>query len=187
VTLLAADRTGAESDQRVPDSPPSGASSAGDVDLALRGFVDAHVCGATRQTLRLAFERWTTAAGFDSENRDGVVVAHDPVGRVVAFFEVREPPTGASHRVLRDAAWAIVRDSAGMTATGHGAGVRWARALLGLEEPNVSTVSSDHRTGPHVHGWALVDGVWTCVQDYYAAGAAPGTGCDQTLDEADQT
>lgn len=38
----------------------------------------------------------------------------------------------------------------------------------------------------HTHGWARVDGAWTCVQDHNAAGAAPGTGCGQTWDEADQ-
>jgi len=33
----------------------------------------------------------------------------------------------------REAAWAIVKDSRGMQATGHGAAVRWARAYLGLD------------------------------------------------------
>jgi hypothetical protein len=34
-------------------------------------------------------------------------------------------------------------------------------------------------SGParHVCGWARVEGAWTCVQDYYAKGEAPETGC----------
>ena len=35
---------------------------------------------------------------------------------------------------LRDAWWAIVKDSRGMEATGHAAAVRWARAGLGLDK-----------------------------------------------------
>jgi hypothetical protein len=88
---------------------------------------------------------------------------------------------------LREAAWAIVKDAQGMTDTGHAAAVRWARALLGLDDPGTPDVPARRRLGPHVHGWARVDGVWACVQDYYAAGAAPGTGCGETWDGADQT
>lgn len=31
----------------------------------------------------------------------------------------------------------------------------------------------------HAHGWADLAGVWTCVQDYYAAGEAPETACGE--------
>lgn len=37
-------------------------------------------------------------------------------------------------REMRDACWAIVKDSKGMEATGHAAAVRWARAALGLDD-----------------------------------------------------
>lgn len=36
----------------------------------------------------------------------------------------------------------------------------------------------------HVHGWARTDGVWRCVQDHYAMGFKPETGCNATWDEA---
>jgi hypothetical protein len=36
----------------------------------------------------------------------------------------------------------------------------------------------------HTHGFARVEGTWTCVQDYYAAGEAPESGCGRTWDEA---
>lgn len=32
----------------------------------------------------------------------------------------------------------------------------------------------------HVCGWAEVDGVWICIQDHYAAGHVPGSGCVRT-------
>lgn len=35
----------------------------------------------------------------------------------------------------------------------------------------------------HVHGWARVEGIWTCVQDYYAKGYQPKTACGATLPE----
>jgi hypothetical protein len=84
---------------------------------------------------------------------------------------------------LRDAAWAIVKDSAGMTSTGHAGAVRWARALLELDDPG-ETDAPHRRTGPHVCGWQPVGGVWRCVQDYYVQGNAPGKGCGQTWDQA---
>lgn len=84
--------------------------------------------------------------------------------------------TGPTEAEVRDAAWLIVKDSKGMNETGHGAAVRWARAYLGLDDgPEVAT-SRSKRTG-HTHGWALVDGEWRCVQDYYLPGNAPETGC----------
>ncbi len=36
----------------------------------------------------------------------------------------------------------------------------------------------------HVHGWARVDGVWSCVQDYYAAGYRPDTSCGEIMESA---
>jgi hypothetical protein len=33
----------------------------------------------------------------------------------------------------------------------------------------------------HTHGWARVDGLWTCVQDHYAVGHRPDTGCGESL------
>ena len=38
----------------------------------------------------------------------------------------------------------------------------------------------------HTHGFAQVEGTWTCVQDYYAAGDTPEGGCGRTWDEADR-
>ena len=35
----------------------------------------------------------------------------------------------------------------------------------------------------HVHGWARVDGLWICIQDHYAVGFKPETGCGDTLPE----
>jgi hypothetical protein len=86
----------------------------------------------------------------------------------------------------QDAAWAIVRDSAGMTSTGHAGAVRWARALLELNDPGETDAPRRRRTGPHVCGWARVEGVWRCAQDFHATGSAPRTGCGQAWDKADQ-
>ncbi len=36
------------------------------------------------------------------------------------------------------------------------------------------------RTKGHVCGWALVDGTWRCLQDFYAKGVAPLTACVET-------
>lgn len=36
----------------------------------------------------------------------------------------------------------------------------------------------------HQCGWGRVDGVWRCVQDHYAAGRLPRTGCGATWDAA---
>jgi hypothetical protein len=81
---------------------------------------------------------------------------------------------------LRDAAWAIVKDAKGMEATGHGAAVRWARALLELDESGVLRANPRVLAG-HTCGWAAdVDGTWRCVQDFYAVGYAPETGCGAT-------
>lgn len=33
----------------------------------------------------------------------------------------------------------------------------------------------------HTHGWVRVEGVWTCVQDHYAVGFRPDTGCGEQL------
>lgn len=33
----------------------------------------------------------------------------------------------------------------------------------------------------HTHGWARVEGLWTCIQDHYAVGLRPDTGCGETL------
>jgi hypothetical protein len=35
----------------------------------------------------------------------------------------------------------------------------------------------------HTHGWARVDGLWTCIQDFSAVGFRPETGCGETLPE----
>ena len=35
----------------------------------------------------------------------------------------------------------------------------------------------------HTHGYARVEGVWTCIQDQYAVGFAPETACGKTLPE----
>lgn len=37
-----------------------------------------------------------------------------------------------------------------------------------------------HSAGSHTCGWARVDGLWICVQDFYAIGDAPATGCGVT-------
>jgi hypothetical protein len=33
----------------------------------------------------------------------------------------------------------------------------------------------------HVHGWARLEGIWTCVQDYHAGGIRPDTSCGLRL------
>lgn len=35
----------------------------------------------------------------------------------------------------------------------------------------------------HTHGWARVSGLWMCIQDQYAIGFRPDTGCGETLPE----
>ena len=39
------------------------------------------------------------------------------------------------------------------------------------------------RDNGHTHGWARMSGVWTCIQDHYAVGNAPWTGCGEQLPE----
>lgn len=47
-----------------------------------------------------------------------------------------------------------------------------------LIEDSLPTLADDTT---HTHGWARASGVWTCVQDHYAVGFAPSTGCGETL------
>lgn len=52
----------------------------------------------------------------------------------------------------------------------------WRDAETLLTPPSESSVAAEH-----VCGWARVDGVWTCVQDYYAKGYDPGSACGAVL------
>lgn len=50
-------------------------------------------------------------------------------------------------------------------------------------------LDSLRKTGPldsdpgHTCGWARVEGIWTCTQDFYAVGHQPDTSCGLTLPE----
>ena len=48
------------------------------------------------------------------------------------------------------------------------------------EKPFVNPTPQHPPTTNHICGWARVNGVWTCVQDYYAVGFRPDTGCGKT-------
>jgi hypothetical protein len=80
-------------------------------------------------------------------------------------------------RVERDCQWAMVKDRAVRdTAAG-----RWAKVRLGLVEPGDDLPpATTPRVGGHTCGGMQVDGVWQCVQDFYAVGWAPQTSCGRT-------
>ena len=146
-----------------------------DQDHLLRSAIDAYLAaGSDSVAFASAFAAWAAGAGLRYECRAGVLVSLDEEGHVLAA--VASPEIGT----LREIAWAIVKDAPGMAATGHAAAVRWARALLGLDGPDAPDASARRRASVHVHGWARVDGGWTCTQDYYATGDAPETGCGET-------
>lgn len=44
-------------------------------------------------------------------------------------------------------------------------------------------LASPAKDPSHTHGWARVAGLWTCIQDQYAVGFRPETGCGETLPE----
>jgi hypothetical protein len=51
-----------------------------------------------------------------------------------------------------------------MTSTGHAATIRWARALLGLDDPLQPDAPARRRNGPHVHGYTKdATGLWYCA------------------------
>lgn len=57
-------------------------------------------------------------------------------------------------------------------------GAPWREVEADLERKSSGASVSDFG---HVHGWARVDGVWTCIQDHHAVGFRPDTGCGETL------
>jgi hypothetical protein len=63
--------------------------------------------------------------------------------------------------------------------TGHAGELRSRIAgfLQGESWRDPSGTLVKHSPGNHVCGWGQVGGHWVCVQDYYAAGFAPDTGC----------
>lgn len=77
------------------------------------------------------FERDEEPPGVVKRNTDGsssfVIFARHDLPREFTIAEDEETE-------LREAAWAIVKDAKGMNATGHERAVRWARAVLGLDE-----------------------------------------------------
>jgi len=156
-----------------PDAVGSVVDAVGDdgSDELFAAVIADYLAGAPLRTLVWPTRSWTTVAGLTCTFRDGVLVARNPAGRVVHALDTNPKP-------VLSAAWAIVRDSKGMTETGHGAVVRWARVYVkpdDVERPRASI-----RTG-HACGWAAdVDGTWRCVQDFYAVGDAPETGCGAT-------
>jgi hypothetical protein len=81
-------------------------------------------------------------------------------------------------RELRDAWWSFVRRRDAPTRAKS-----WARAALGLDEAEYVPPTS--RPVGHVHGWGRsASGEWRCVQDYYANGSWPGTGCGESWEAA---
>jgi hypothetical protein len=55
----------------------------------------------------------------------------------------------------------------------------WRDAEELLKVPDGETLAH----AGHTCGWARVDGLWTCIQDFYAIGYRPDTACGQTLAE----
>lgn len=59
---------------------------------------------------------------------------------------------------------------------------RWLNGALWREAERLLTPPESIPVDlTHVHGWARVEGVWTCIQDHYAVGHRPDTGCGETL------
>ena len=85
------------------------------------------------------FRRWANSflrrgeppPHIEKSNRDGssTFVAFSRADLPPEFTIAEDPDAG-----LRDVCWTIVRDGKGMSATGHASTVRWARAVLGLDE-----------------------------------------------------
>lgn len=67
----------------------------------------------------------------------------------------------------------------------HGEAIRnainlWLRGALWRD---AEASLANEPAAKHVCGWARMDGAWTCVQDYYASGWSPDSGCGATLPE----
>jgi hypothetical protein len=54
--------------------------------------------------------------------------------------------------------------------------------LQGRPWDDGDAASANDNRADHYCGWARVDGVWTCLQDYYAVGWAPETSCGRQLE-----
>lgn len=82
--------------------------------------------------------------------------------------------SGICRQTEKDAWWALVKAPPGI-----GRAKRWAAAYIGRDD-EPETYTRNKPTG-HTCGWAAdADGVWQCVQDHYAVGFRPDTGCGAT-------
>lgn len=81
--------------------------------------------------------------------------------------------SGDCWREERDVWWALVKDKPSRDTRSY----RWAKTHLGLIESGEDAPPAQPSTAGHICGWMQLDGVWQCVQDFYAVGWAPQTLC----------
>jgi hypothetical protein len=92
------------------------------------------------------------------------------IGRLASVIVLRVSSSGVATEGVRTTAEAVRAST-----------VDWVNGLAWQEPRGIRDVSHQDTKG-HTCGWAKVDDAWMCVQDYYAKGFAPETGCGSTWD-----
>lgn len=102
-------------------------------------------------------------------------LAEDALCRVCGEAVARDSDycSGTCRQVEKDTWWALVKDKPSRDTRPY----RWAKTHLGLIESGEDVPPAQPRTAGHICGWMQLDGVWQCVQDFYAVSWAPQTSC----------